>query len=205
MMKKGFTIKAMLILVAVIAGFSAFAFPRYFWEREKSRAEVMDVVLSNAEIAQDYFVRVNGYFALDWAELKKYFVLPRVLNVHVQAVEGAPAELYLAFIGPNNKPEADGYILRLEPAVDAQETPFISARRVGGRYNYQLVRPMFSSHTLCNGQDEKGERFCSLFSSYLTQQNVRFVSFQSRPNVPGAEAPAAADSALVPPVFPAEP
>ncbi len=203
-MNKGFTIKAMLILVAVIAGFSAFAFPRYFWEKEKARAEVMDVVLSHAELAQDYFIRLNGRPSSDWSELKKYFVLPRLLNVHVREVEGTPAELYLAFIGPNNKPEADGFILRLEPAAQLQEPAFISSRRIGGRYNYQLIRPMFASKTICEGQDEKSERFCELFSSYLIQTNYRFVSFH--PHVQPVLTPAAAgaDASIVVPGIPVQ-
>ena len=175
-MKKGFTIKSLLILVAVITCFAAFAFPRYFWEKEKARALAVDAVLSDAEIAQDYFMRLHGRFAADWAALARYFSVPSILNVTAQEVGGTPAELYLAFIGPNGKPEADGYILRLEQAPSAEEPARLAARRVGGRYNYQLVRPMFTGQTVCQGQDERGNKFCSLFAPYLQREHIRFIS-----------------------------
>lgn len=175
-MKKGFTIKSLLILVAVITCFAAFAFPRYFWEKEKVRALAVDAILADVEIAQDYFMRLHGRFAADWGDLARYFSVPAILNVTAQKVEGTPAELYLAFIGPNGKPEADGYILRLEQGPSGQEVSLLSARRVGGRYNYQLVRPMLTGQTVCQGQDERGNKFCSLFSPYLVREHIRFIS-----------------------------
>lgn len=174
-MKKGFTIKALLVLVVVIACFSSVAFPRYFWEKEKARALAMDAILSDAEIAQDYFMRLNGHFSQDWASLTRYFSVPAVLNVTASAVEGSPAELYLAFIGPNGKPETDGYIVSLQENLSQEEPFLLSARRIGGRFNYQLDRPMLSGQTICRGQDEKGNMFCEHFSPYLVREHIRFV------------------------------
>lgn len=174
-MKKGFTIKALLVLIVVIACFAAVAFPRYFWEKEKARALAMDAVLSDAEIAQDYFMRLNGHFSQDWAGLKRYFTVPAILNVTASEVEGSPAELYLAFIGPNGKPEADGYIISLQENL-SQEAPFsLSARRIGGRFDYRLERPMLSGQTVCHGQDKKGKDFCSLLAPYLVREHIRFI------------------------------
>lgn len=174
-MKKGFTIKALLILVVVIACFAAVAFPRYFWEKEKARALATDAILADAEIAQDSFMRINGQFAADWTELSRYFSVPAILNVTARAVEGTPTELYLAFMGPNGKPETDGYILRLEYGVSEQEPAVLSARRIGGRFNYRLLRPVLSGQTVCQGQDEKGKKFCAMLAPYFVREQIRFV------------------------------
>ncbi len=172
-MKKGFAGKDILLLVAVMAAFSAFAFPRYFWEAEKTRAEAVDSILAGVQLAQDAFSRAQGHFSADWADLSDLYSVPHVLGVTSRPVEGTPAELYFAFIGPNGKPESDGYIMRLEPAGGPEEASFVSARRVGGRYDYTLRRELPFGATLCLAQDPRGMRFCERFTRYV--KSVSFV------------------------------
>lgn len=186
-MNKGFAGKDILLLVVVIAAFSAFAFPRYFWESEKARAAAMDSILAGAELAQDAFYRTWGRFSSDWAELAGLYSVPHVLGVTSRPVEGTPAELYFAFIGPNGKPESDGYIMRLEPAGDPEEASFISARRVGGRYDYTLRRELPFGATNCLAQEPRSVRFCERFTRYM--EPLSFVPAQNTPREEAAPLP----------------
>ena len=188
-MKKGFAVKEMLLLVLILAAFAAFAFPRYFWESEKKRAADMDALLADVQLAQEAFARMNGRFTAEWGALAPLLSVPRALGVLYRPVEGTPAEMYFTFMGPHGKPEPEGYIVRLEPAPGPQETAFVAARRVGGRFEYVLRRMLPYGPTRCEAQTPQSERFCKRLEQYLQAES--FVPQEPAPgeNTPQESAP----------------
>ena len=194
-MKKGFAVKEMLLLVLILAAFAAFAFPRYFWESEKKRAADMDALLADVQLAQEAFARMNGRFTAEWGALAPLLSVPRALGVLYRPVEGTPAEMYFTFMGPHGKPEPEGYIVRLEPAPGPQETAFVAARRVGGRFEYVLRRMLPYGPTRCEAQTPQSERFCKRLEQYLQAES--FVPQEPAPggNAPQESAPNGADNA----------
>lgn len=188
-MKKGFAVKEMLLLVLILAAFAAFAFPRFFWESEKKRAADMDALLADVQLAQEAFARMNGRFTAEWGALAPLLSVPRALGVLYRPVEGTPAEMYFTFMGPHGKPEPEGYIVRLEPAPGPQETAFVAARRVGGRFEYVLHRMLPYGPTRCEAQTPQSERFCKRLEQYLQAES--FVPQEPAPgeNTPQESAP----------------
>ena len=188
-MKKGFAVKEMLLLVLILAAFAAFAFPRYFWESEKKRAADMDALLADVQLAQEAFARMNGRFTAEWGALAPLLSVPRALGVLYRPVEGTPAEMYFTFMGPHGKPEPEGYIVRLEPAPGPQETAFVAARRVGGRFEYVLRRMLPYGPTRCEAQTPQSGRFCKRLEQYLQAES--FVPQEPAPgeNTPQESAP----------------
>ncbi len=193
-MKKGFAVKEMLLLVLILAAFAAFAFPRYFWESEKKRAADMDALLADVQLAQEAFARMNGRFTAEWGALAPLLSVPRALGVLYRPVEGTPAEMYFTFMGPHGKPEPEGYIVRLEPAPGPQETAFVAARRVGGRFEYVLRRMLPYGPTRCEAQTPQSERFCKRLEQYLQAES--FVPQEPAPgeNTPQESAPSGVDN-----------
>lgn len=170
-MKKGFAVKEMLLLVLILAVFAAFAFPRYFWESEKKRAADMDALLADVQLAQEAFARTNGHFAAQWGELAPLLSVPQMLGVLYRPVEGTPAEMYFTFTGPRGKPEPGGYIVRLNPSAGPEDSSFVAARRVGGRFGYTLRRALPYGPTRCEAQAPRSARFCARLMPYLQAES----------------------------------
>ena len=61
--------------------------------------------------------------------------------------------------------------MRLEPAPGPQETAFVAARRVGGRFEYVLRRMLPYGPTRCEAQTPQGERFCKRLEQYLQAES----------------------------------
>lgn len=97
-------------------------------------------------------------------------------------------------MGPHGKPEPEGYIVRLEPAPGPQETAFVAARRVGGRFEYVLRRMLPYGPTRCEAQTPQSERFCKRLEQYLQAES--FVPQEPAPgeNTPQESAPSGVDN-----------
>lgn len=161
--KKAFTLLDLLILVIVVGGFALLAFPKYFWELEKSKALSANTFLFNVVIAENDVYTDTHAFTQNWAELEPFLVMPSAKIAQVSAPDDKN-DRFFEFAA--RKKNADGFNVSLLLGENKQGGSVSAVRSGSALYEYTLVR-VFPEGTLsCLAENKRSVKFCERFLAY---------------------------------------
>lgn len=165
-MKKGFSIKDLFILVLVVGAFAFFAFPKYFFEMEKSRAAGAEAVLVSVLLAENEYYLRHKQYSEDWSLINPYLAVPGSLGMtRVSNASSGQTQFYV-FVSRRGKPSADGFAFTLRTQEEGQLVTISAERSGGARYEYRLEKELPEGKTLCVPQSGRDDKICTWFTSY---------------------------------------
>lgn len=160
---KAFTLLDLLILVIVVGGFALLAFPKYFWELEKSKALAVNTFLFNAVIAENDVYTDTRAFTQDWNELTPFLVMPSAKIARVSQPDNHNDRFFE--LAPGKK-QADGFNVGLLVGEEKQSGSVSAVRSGSALYEYTLVRTFPEGTLSCLAENKRSVKFCERFLAY---------------------------------------
>lgn len=163
-MTRKISVKNLLILTAAVAIFAAFTFPKLFFQFEKSKAAVAEVVLISTLLAENEYYGAHQRFSSNWKDIESNLAVPGSVGVSYRDVEGMPSARF--YMLDRSGATRDGFVMRLHVDENGQQG-YITALRGGtSRYKYTLEKQFPLGRTTCTADNARSQSFCQWFNEY---------------------------------------